>query len=151
MIRAEQSGIPVGADAIIYILPILLRGTHLERTLHRVVSYTRFKLRAVQSSPIHCQYVPGVHQTFFCWEKVLSTGVKSAGMAVDAEAHLLLVQQQLEQTTLEAMMRMRTSPPHNDMAVISGDNERPPRKRDALTPLDRFSGILEDKFKLQPV
>ncbi|QSS63105.1 hypothetical protein I7I51_00162 [Histoplasma capsulatum] len=71
-------------------------------------------------------------------------------MAVDAEAHLLLVQQQLEQTTLEAMMRMRTSPPHNDMAVISGDNERPPRKRDALTPLDRFSGILEDKFKLQP-
>lgn len=82
---------------------------------------------------------------------MLSTGASAAGVAVDVEAHLLPVQQQLEQTTLEAMMRMRASPPHSDMTVIGGNNERPPRKRDALTPLDRFSGILEEKFKLQLV
>jgi hypothetical protein len=56
-------------------------------------------------------------------------------------------------------MRIRTSPLYNDMATPEGDNntrgsatpegDNNTRGSDALSPLARFSSILEQKYKVQ--
>lgn len=69
----------------------------------------------------------------------------TVGPAVEVEAHLLPVQQQLEQTALEATMRIRTSSCYNNMAAP----EESSQGRHALSPLARFSSTLERKYKVQ--
>ncbi|PQK16768.1 hypothetical protein BB8028_0006g10870 [Beauveria bassiana] len=73
----------------------------------------------------------------------------TAGSAVDVEAHLLPVLQQLEQTAVETTMRIRTTPLYNNMAVIERIRERRHQSHDTASLLDRFSAMLEDKFGVQ--
>jgi hypothetical protein len=64
----------------------------------------------------------------------------TAGAAVDVEAHLLPPLQQLEQTALEATMRIRTTPLYSEM-----DSENDTTQ----SPLKQFSNILELKHNIQ--
>jgi hypothetical protein len=67
----------------------------------------------------------------------------TARAAVDVEAHLLLVQQQLEQTALEATMRIRTTPLYKDIAspAYQGSSNQ--------SPLNQLSNILKRKYNVQ--
>lgn len=72
----------------------------------------------------------------------------TAGAAMDVESHLLPVQQQLEQTALEATMRIRTTPLHDDMTTAKirrGETGTPIQGRSEQSPLERFSSTLESK------
>ena len=76
----------------------------------------------------------------------------TAGAAVDVEAHLLPVRQLLEQTALEATVRIRTTPLYDDMASPQANSNprRATRKRNTLSPLDQFAETLERKYQVQP-
>ena len=65
----------------------------------------------------------------------------SAGAAVEVEAHLLPARQRLEQTTLEALMHIRTSPLYEDIVT--------PRSNQDKNPLFRLSNTLVNKYNLQ--
>jgi hypothetical protein len=62
----------------------------------------------------------------------------TGGAAVDVEAHPLPITQQLEQTAIEATMRIRTTPLYNEM-TSGNDNATQSR-------LDRLSSALRDKY-----
>ena len=66
----------------------------------------------------------------------------TAGSAVDVEANLLPVRQQLEQTALESIIRLRTTPLYAEMARL-GKNSK------ARSPLGRLSTVLKNKYRLQ--
>ena len=66
----------------------------------------------------------------------------TAGAAVEVEAHLLPPMQQLEQTALEATMRIRTTPLYEEMTPSENNNS-------AQSALNQFSGILESKYNIQ--
>ena len=65
----------------------------------------------------------------------------TAVSAVEVEAHLLPIQQQLEQTAVQAAMRIRTTPLFNE---ISGPQNMPK----ILSPLDQLSEMLRKKHKV---
>jgi len=67
----------------------------------------------------------------------------TAGAAVNVEAHLLPSLQQLEQTAVEAITRIRTAPLYAEMAPFENNSNT------VQSPLDRFSSILESKYDIQ--
>jgi ribonuclease HI len=66
----------------------------------------------------------------------------TAGVAVEVEAHLLPPLQQLEQTALEATLRIRTTPLYEEMVSLEDSGK-------ARSPLNQFSSILESKYNIQ--
>ncbi|KAF2184787.1 hypothetical protein K469DRAFT_727021 [Zopfia rhizophila CBS 207.26] len=60
---------------------------------------------------------------------------------IDVEAYLLPALQQLEQTSLEATIRIRTTPLYEEII-------RPKNNNMAQSPLNRFLSILESKFNI---
>jgi ribonuclease HI len=66
----------------------------------------------------------------------------TAAAAVDVEAHLLPVQQQLEQTATEATIRIRTTPLYEEMSGNRDDS-------DIQTPLNQLSNILQNKYNIR--
>jgi ribonuclease HI len=59
---------------------------------------------------------------------------------LDVEAHLLPPQQQLEQATLEAAMRIQTTPLYSEMASETDSSTK--------SPLNQLSDILESKYNI---
>ena len=65
----------------------------------------------------------------------------TAGSAVEVEAHLLPVQQQLEQTAVQAAMRIRITPLFDEMSGL----QNLPK---LLSPLNQLSDMLRKKHKV---
>lgn len=61
---------------------------------------------------------------------------------MDVEVYLLPVQQQLEQITIEATLRIRTTPLYRELAGEENDNS-------INTPLNQLLKVLEDKYNIQ--
>lgn len=66
----------------------------------------------------------------------------TAGATVDVEAHLLPASQHLDQTAIEATMRIRTTPLFAEMTPSENINT-------AQSPLDWSLSILESKYRTQ--
>jgi hypothetical protein len=113
------------------IIPQMLYGCSAWHSLGRrgkgkgcamVAAITRIQTRAAQ-------IIAGAYKT-------------TAGAAIDVEAHLPPPLQQLEQTALEATMRIRSSPLYKEIAPSENSNS-------TQSPFDRCSNMLENKYNIQ--